>query len=71
MYVYVSPSCHLSEIYNLRVKVAGALVQYPTNDGRIVDYSRVVEDAKKNNTLMVCATDLLALTMLKVSGRIF
>jgi glycine dehydrogenase len=47
----------------------GALVQYPTTDGRVRDYdalSRAVHDA---GALLVVATDLLALTLLRAPGE--
>jgi glycine dehydrogenase len=49
--------------------VFGVLVQYPTTDGRIVDYSDVVEAAHKAGALIVYATDLLALTLIKPPGE--
>src|SRR5205085_11185915 len=42
----------------------GVLVQYPTTDGRIVDYTNVVEAAHAAGSLVVFATDLLALTLI-------
>ncbi len=49
--------------------VAGVLVQYPTTDGRIVDYSELVKTAHKDGALVVVATDLLALTLIKPPGE--
>jgi glycine dehydrogenase len=47
----------------------GILLQYPTTDGRIVDYSDIVEEAHKGGALVVMATDLLALTLIKPPGE--
>ncbi len=49
--------------------VCGVLVQYPTTDGRIVDYSELVKAAHDANALVVYATDLLALTLIKSPGE--
>jgi glycine dehydrogenase len=43
----------------------GALLQYPATDGSISDYGAFVERAHDGGALVVVATDLLALTMLK------
>jgi len=47
----------------------GALLQYPDTTGEILDYSKFVEYAHSKNALIVAATDLLALTMLKAPGE--
>ncbi len=49
--------------------LSGLLVQYPTTDGRIEDYSQLAEKAKSNGCLVVAAADLLALTLLKPPGE--
>ena len=48
--------------------VAGILIQYPTTDGRIVDYSNLIKQAHSAGTLVVMAADLLALTLIKSPG---
>ncbi len=48
----------------------GVLVQYPSTDGRIRDWSKLVERAHEAKALVVMATDLLALTMLRSPGEI-
>ena len=48
---------------------AGVLVQYPTTDGRIVDYTDVVTAAHAAGALVVFAADLLALTLIKPPGE--
>ncbi len=50
-------------------QIFGVLVQYPTTDGRIVDYSDVVAAAHAAGALVVYATDLLALTLIKPPGE--
>ena len=47
----------------------GALLQYPGNDGAVIDFSRVIESIHKQNGLAVMATDLLSLTILKSPGE--
>ena len=47
----------------------GALLQYPGNDGAVIDFSRVIESIHKQNGLVVMATDLLSLTILKSPGE--
>jgi glycine dehydrogenase len=64
--------CVIGPIANCKSQIAnlfGVLVQYPTTDGRIVDYSDVVEAAHANGALVVYATDLLALTLIKPPGE--
>jgi len=48
--------------------VAGILVQYPTTDGRIVDYTDLIKQAHAAGALVVMAADLLALTLIKSPG---
>jgi glycine dehydrogenase len=48
----------------------GVLVQYPGTDGRIRDWSALAERAHQAKALMVMATDLLALTLLRSPGEI-
>ena len=47
----------------------GALLQYPGNDGAVIDFSRVIEGIHDQNGLAVMATDLLSLTILKSPGE--
>lgn len=49
--------------------LAGVLVQYPATDGRIEDYSKVADVVHVAGGLVVCATDLLALTLIKPPGE--
>jgi glycine dehydrogenase len=50
--------------------LAGILVQYPTTDGRIVDYTDLIKQAHAAGVLVVVAADLLALTLIKSPGEI-
>jgi len=47
----------------------GILLQYPSTDGRIVDYRELVRRAHEAGVLVVVATDLLALTVLVPPGE--
>ncbi|KAL3269069.1 hypothetical protein HHI36_008152 [Cryptolaemus montrouzieri] len=44
--------------------IAGVLFQYPDTEGNVLDFTKLVEDAHENGTLVCCATDLLSLTLL-------
>lgn len=50
-------------------RVMGVLVQYPNVDGALVDWAPLAQEAKANGALVVAATDLLALTMIKPPGE--
>ena len=50
-------------------KVFGVLVQYPDTYGAIHDYTGLVEPAHAAGALVIVATDLLALTLLKPPGE--
>ena len=47
----------------------GALLQYPDTTGEIVDYSKFAKYAHERGALVIAATDLLALTLLKAPGE--
>ncbi|MEL0017137.1 MAG: aminomethyl-transferring glycine dehydrogenase [Gammaproteobacteria bacterium] len=47
----------------------GALLQYPGNDGAVIDFSKQIEHVHEQNGLVIMATDLLALTLLKSPGE--
>jgi glycine dehydrogenase len=50
-------------------QLAGILLQYPATDGYVGDYSRLVAQAHAAGVLVVVATDLLALTLLRPPGE--
>jgi glycine dehydrogenase len=47
----------------------GILVQYPATDGTLRDYSALIQWAHEIRALVIVATDLLALTLLKPPGE--
>jgi len=47
----------------------GILLQYPTSSGFISDYSAIVKEAHSNGSLVIVATDLLSLCLLKPPGE--
>ncbi len=47
----------------------GILLQYPNTEGRIEDYASVCDAAHAAGALVVVATDLLALTLLRAPGE--
>jgi len=49
--------------------VCGVLVQYPDTYGTIVDYSELAQQAHTAGALLVAATDLLALTLIRPPGE--
>ncbi|KAK1232416.1 glycine decarboxylase subunit P [Marasmius sp. AFHP31] len=50
---------------DVKSQVCGVLVQYPDVNGQVSDFEKLAETAHATGALVVCATDLLALTMLK------
>jgi len=51
-------------------KLCGVLVQYPATDGVVRDYGALAERARDADALLVVATDLLALTLLRSPGEL-
>ncbi len=49
--------------------ICGILVQYPTTDGRVEDYSALAAVAHEHGALVVAACDPLALVLLKPPGE--
>lgn len=49
--------------------LCGVLVQYPDVNGEVRDFKGVAEAAHSANALVICATDLLATTMLTPPGE--
>ncbi|KAJ1547610.1 hypothetical protein HK096_002086 [Nowakowskiella sp. JEL0078] len=49
--------------------VMGVLFQYPATDGNIINYEVFVKKAHENGALVTCATDLMALALLKPPGE--
>ena len=55
--------------FELNAQVCGVLVQYPDTFGTIADYAQLAEKAHAAGALLVVATDLLALTLIKSPGE--
>ncbi|XP_028910492.1 glycine dehydrogenase (decarboxylating), mitochondrial [Ornithorhynchus anatinus] len=49
--------------------VSGVLFQYPDTEGKVEDFMELVDRAHQNGTLTCCATDLLALCVLRPPGE--
>lgn len=49
--------------------IYGVLLQYPTADGKVYDYSSLVTKAKANGTSVAVAADLLSLVLLPPPGE--
>ncbi len=47
----------------------GTLLQYPDTTGEILDYSKFADYAHSRDAIVIAATDLLALTILKAPGE--
>ncbi len=52
-----------------RAEYCGLLLQYPTTDGRIEDYTELAGRAHDNGALVVVAADLLALAIFREPGE--
>ncbi len=50
-------------------RLSGILLQYPATDGYVGDYSSIIGRAHEAGILVVVATDLLALTLLRPPGE--
>lgn len=61
----------VGDIFNSHINTSffGVLVQYPTTDGVIEDYSFLCERLHQQNVMLVAACDLLSLTLLKPPGE--
>ncbi len=57
------------EKFSFDQKVFGVLLQFPTSDGRVFDYSLFVQKAHDHGALVVVAADILSLTLLKPPGE--
>jgi len=55
--------------YDFSRATFGVLLQYPATDGSILDYSAFCTKAHEAGALVVVATDLLALTLLRAPGE--
>jgi len=55
--------------FEFTAQVCGALVQYPDTFGTIGDYTNLADEAHAAGALLVVATDLLALCLIKPPGE--
>jgi glycine dehydrogenase len=67
--IRVGDTLDLQSVEQLGEDLIGVLVQYPSTDGSINDYSKLSESVHKLGAPLSVATDLLALTMLKPPGE--
>jgi len=49
--------------------IFGLLLQYPTTDGKLSDYSDIIRNAKELGIFTCLATDILALSVIKTPGE--
>ncbi len=57
------------ESFKITPEVFGVLVQYPSTDGAVFDYSKTVEQAHSNDALVTVAADILSLVLLTPPGE--
>jgi glycine dehydrogenase len=50
-------------------RLCGVLLQYPTSDGRVIEYSETIKRIHSSGALAVVAADILALALLKPPGE--
>ena len=58
-----------ADAFELSEEVCGVLVQYPNTWGQIKDYDALTKQVHEAGALLVVATDLMALTLLKAPGE--
>ena len=58
-----------AQSFEFNEQVFGALIQYPDLNGEIQDYSAFAAKAKANNSFLVVAADIMALTLLTPPGK--
>ena len=51
--------------------VFGLLLQYPSTDGKLYDYTNLIKTAKNHEIYTCLATDILALSILKTPGEMY
>ena len=57
------------ETFEFNSNIFGAIVQYPTKNGQVYDYTNFIEKASNNDSKVVVAADLLSLAILKSPGE--
>ena len=53
----------------IRSKLSGVMLQYPTVNGDVSDYSALAATVHASGGLVICATDLLSLTKIRPPGE--
>lgn len=54
---------------NFHEKIFGVLVQYPANNGEIIDYTQFAEKAHNNGAMVSVVADIMSLVLLKAPGE--
>ena len=67
--VLVGDVVTLMKDQDIGADVCGVLIQYPDVDGNIRDFGALADTTHSLGGLVICATDLLALTMIKPPGE--
>ncbi|KAH9486508.1 Putative glycine dehydrogenase (decarboxylating), mitochondrial [Psilocybe cubensis] len=67
--VIVGDASSLLEETQIQSDICGVLVQYPDVDGNIKNFGDLAQTAHSLGALVICATDLLALTKIKPPGE--
>jgi len=65
----VGDEWNISESVSDKSTLCGMLLQYPTTDGRVVDYRDVVKEVHDAGGMVVAAADILALTLIRPPGE--
>ncbi|MFL3013685.1 MAG: aminomethyl-transferring glycine dehydrogenase [Candidatus Neomarinimicrobiota bacterium] len=55
--------------FNFDESIFGLLLQYPTTDGKLFDYSKIINRARDLEIFTCLATDILALSVIKTPGE--
>ncbi|WP_420385445.1 aminomethyl-transferring glycine dehydrogenase [Roseivirga sp.] len=59
----------VSELDITREDLYGVLIQYPANDGKVINYKSFIESAHENNVFVTVAADLMSLALLTPPGE--
>lgn len=59
----------ISELDITRADLYGVLIQYPANDGKVINYKSFIEAAHENNVFVTVAADLMSLALLTPPGE--
>ena len=56
--------------FDFNDKIFGALIQYPSTDGKVFDFRKLCNQAHESGALIAVATDLMALALIPTPGEI-